>query len=98
MSGLRLSDKDGGVTLDIVVQPRCSREVVGPIVGDRLRVSVHAPPVESKANEAVKRVLAETLGVPRSAVTILYGDTGKRKTVHVAGLSAAAAASVISKL
>jgi uncharacterized protein YggU (UPF0235/DUF167 family) len=58
MSELKLSDKDGGVALDILVQPRCPREGVGPIMGDRLKVSVNAPPVEGKANQAVQRVLA----------------------------------------
>lgn len=98
MSELRLTDKDGGVTVDIVVQPRCPREGIGPVKGDRLKVSVNAPPVEGKANEAVQRVLAEAFGVARSAVTILRGETGKRKSVHIAGVSAAAAAAVLAKV
>jgi hypothetical protein len=89
MSELRLTDKAGGVTVDIVVQPRCPREGVGPVVGERLKVSVNAPPVEGKANEAVQKVLAAAFGVSRSAVTILRGETGKRKTVHIAGVTAA---------
>jgi hypothetical protein len=94
---LKVGEKDGAATLDIVVQPRCSREGVGPVVGDRLKVSVNAPPVDGKANEAVQRVLAETFGVPRSAVTILRGETGKRKTVRIAGVTAAVAAQVIAR-
>lgn len=90
MSDLHAREKDGGVTLDIVVQPRCPREGVGPVMGDRLKVSVNAPPVEGKANQAVQRVLAEAFGVSRAAVTILRGETGKRKTVHIAGLTLAA--------
>jgi len=58
---------------------------------------VNAPPVDGKANEAVQRVLAETFGVPRSAVTILRGETGKRKTVRIAGVTAAVAAQVIAR-
>jgi uncharacterized protein (TIGR00251 family) len=96
MSELKLSDKDGGVALDIVVQPRCPREGVGPILGDRLKVSVNAPPVEGKANMAVQRVLAQAFGVSRSAVTIVRGDTGKRKTVHIAGITVAAATRLIA--
>ncbi|HEX7598215.1 MAG TPA: DUF167 domain-containing protein [Polyangia bacterium] len=98
MSELRLSERDGGVTLDIVVQPRCPREGVGPALGDRLKVSVNAPPVEGKANQAVQRVLAEAFGVSRSAVTIVRGDTGKRKTVHIAGLTLAAATRLCATL
>lgn len=98
MTELKLAERDGGVTVDIVVQPRCPREGVGPVMGDRLKVSVNAPPVEGKANEAVQKVLAEAFGVHRSAVTILRGETGKRKTVHIAGVSAAVAAAIIDKV
>jgi uncharacterized protein (TIGR00251 family) len=81
--------------IDIVVAPRSARERVGPAVGDRLRVAVNAPPVDGKANEAVVRVLAEAFGVPRSAVAILRGETGKRKTVKIAGATAARLAQVL---
>jgi uncharacterized protein (TIGR00251 family) len=90
MSELRLTEKDGAVTVDIQVKPRSSREAVGPAQADRLLVSVNAPPVDGKANEAVVRVLAETFGVARSAVTIVRGETGKKKTVRLAGVTAAA--------
>ena len=96
MAELRVGEKDGAATLDIVVQPRCPREGVGPVKGDRLKVSVNAAPVEGKANEAVQRVLAATFGVPRSAVTILRGETGKRKTVRIAGVTAAVAMQLIA--
>ena len=98
MAELKVSEKDGAATLDIVVQPRCPRECVGPVVGDRLKVSVNAPPVEGKANQAVQRVLAEAFGMPRSAVTILRGETGKRKTVRIAGITAAVAKQMIAKV
>jgi uncharacterized protein (TIGR00251 family) len=97
MSELKLAERDGGVTVDIVVQPRCPREGVGPVMGDRLKVSVNAPPVEGKANEAVQKVLAAAFCVSRSAVTILRGETGKRKTVHIAGVSAATVTALVAK-
>jgi uncharacterized protein len=87
---VRITEKDGAVTVDIQVKPRASREGVGPVQGDRLCVAVNAPPVDGKANAAVVRVLAETFGVPRSAVTIVRGETGKKKTVRLAGVTAAA--------
>jgi hypothetical protein len=98
MGEFKVNDRDGAATLDIVVQPRCPREGVGPVLRDRLKVSVNAPPVEGKANQAVQRVLAEAFGVPRSAVTILRGETGKRKTVRIAGVTAAAVMQLITRL
>ena len=90
MMDLRLTEKDGAVTLDIAVKPRSSREGLGPVQGDRLVVAVNAPPVDGKANEAVVRLFARTFGVPRSAVSIVRGETGRKKTVRIAGVGAAA--------
>jgi len=85
-----MHEKDGAVTIDIAVKPRSSREGLGPVQGDRLCVAVNAPPVDGKANEAVGRVLAQTFKVPRSAVTIVRGETGRKKTIRIAGVTAAA--------
>ena len=85
----RITERDGGVVVDIVVKPRSSREGVGPVQGDRLVIAVNAPPVDGKANLAVVRVLAETFGIPRSSVTIVRGETGRRKIVRLAGVTAA---------
>jgi uncharacterized protein len=89
-----VTERDGGVTIDVAVKPRSSREGVGPVHGDRLVVAVNAPPVDGKANEAVVRVLAETFGVPKAAVSIVRGETGRKKTVRIAGITAAAVARV----
>jgi len=86
---VRVTEKDGDITVDIAVKPRCSREGLGPVQGDRLVVAVNAPPVDGKANAAVVRVLAQALGVARSAVTIVRGDTGRKKTLRIAGVTAA---------
>ena len=86
---LRATEKDGALTVDVVVQPRASREGIA-LMGDRLKVSVNAPPVDGKANEAVVRALAEALGVPRASVEILRGESGRRKTVRIRGVTLAA--------
>ena len=76
------------LVFDIQVVPRASRPAVGALVGERLRVAVAAPPVDGAANAAVIEALAEAFGVPRRAVEIVRGQTGRRKTVRVAGGSA----------
>jgi uncharacterized protein (TIGR00251 family) len=71
--------------IEVQVVPRASRVAVGPAVGARLRVAVTAPPVDGAANAAVIDALAEAFGVRRAAVSIVRGDTGRRKTVRIAG-------------
>jgi uncharacterized protein len=97
---LRVTEKDGGVLVDVLVQPRARRAEVGPVTsdgaGDRLRVAVTAPPVDGAANAAVVEALAEAFGVPKRAVTIVRGETGRRKTVRIAGVTAAAVLAVVA--
>lgn len=61
-------------------------EVVGWL-GDALKVKVHAPPVEGKANEALCTFLAETLALPKRSVRLVQGDGSRRKLVEIMGLS-----------
>jgi len=77
------------LTIDVLVVPRASRVAVGPMVGDRLRVAVTAPPVDGAANAAVIEALAQAFGVRRAAVAIVRGERGRRKTVRIAGAGAA---------
>ncbi|WP_055046992.1 DUF167 family protein [Devosia sp. A16] len=50
-----------------------------------LRVRVSAVPDKGKANAAVIAVLAKALGVPKSTITLVTGDTARLKTLHVSG-------------
>ena len=74
------------------VQPRASRtEVVGPY-GDAVRIRLTAPPVDGAANEALVEFRAERLEVPRSAVRIEGGASGRSKVVAVDGIDSDTAA------
>ena len=67
------------------VQPNAARSQVVGFQDDVLRVRVAAPAREGRANRALVDLLAESLGVPRSAVTILRGQTSRDKVVEVRG-------------
>ena len=75
---------------DVLVQPRASRERVGPVQGDRLKVAVTSPPVDGAANKAVVETLARALGVAKRDVTVAAGASSRRKTVRVVGVDRAA--------
>jgi uncharacterized protein len=57
-----------------------------------LRLRVAAVPDKGKANAAVVAVLAKALGVPKSAIALVAGDTARQKTLEIAGDGAALAA------
>jgi uncharacterized protein (TIGR00251 family) len=65
------------------VQPRANRDEFSEVQGDWLRVRVKAPPVDGKANLALRRFVADAFGVPRSQVEILAGDQSRGKRVLI---------------
>lgn len=87
---MKLTEHAGGVTLDVLVQPRASRAKLGPVHDGRLKVAVTSPPVDGEANAAVVELFAKQLGVPRGAVEVIAGQTSRRKTLRIAGVTAAA--------
>jgi uncharacterized protein (TIGR00251 family) len=88
-------DGAGGAVLELLVQPRSSRSrVIGEHDG-RLKIQLAAPPVDGEANDALLRFLAAALKVKRADVALLAGETGRRKRVRVAGVTAAAASAAL---
>lgn len=63
-----------------------------------LKVSVSAPPAEDRANEALLRLLAKELGLPRRDLALVVGRHSRSKIVHVAGDPAALLARLAAAL
>ena len=71
------------------VAPGATRAAVVGRHGETWKVRVAAAPERGRANEAVLRLLAEALRVPRDAVKLVSGHTGRDKIVELAGLGPA---------
>jgi len=72
--------------LEIRAVPNAPRSEVVGWLGEALKVKIHAPPVEGKANEALCSFLAQKLAVPMRAVRLLQGDSTRKKLVEIEGL------------
>jgi uncharacterized protein (TIGR00251 family) len=70
-----------GVELDISVVPNAKRTEVVGLHDGALRLRLHAPPVDGKANDALLRWLAARLVLSRSSVELVRGHAARRKTV-----------------
>jgi uncharacterized protein (TIGR00251 family) len=64
-----------------------SRKTSLEIEDGLLRVHLTAPAVDGKANEALLCLLAKTLRVPKSAITIARGERGKQKVIFIEAAS-----------
>ncbi len=90
-----LRAEPGALVLEVLVQPRASRTRAAGEHGGRLKIQLAAPPVDGEANAALVEFLARALRVRKADVTIERGETGRRKTVRVVGVTAAQAAAAL---
>lgn len=72
--------------LAVKVTPKASRNAVLGWQEGRLKLAVTAVPEDGKANAAVRKLLATTLRLPKSAVVLLRGDTHAEKLFDITGL------------
>ena len=86
---VRIYESESGVTFAAKVHPRAKTNAITGEVGDALKLSLTAPPIDGRANEACIEFFAKLLKVPRSSVTIASGQSSRNKTIRVAGMSSA---------
>ena len=77
--------RDDTLVLRVRIQPRASRDQVAGIHDQRLKISITAPPVDGAANQHLLGLLAREFRVPKSAVELLSGETGREKRLAVHG-------------
>lgn len=80
-------EREAGLELNVRVTPRASRNAI-EASPEQLKVRVTAPADAGKANAAVIKQLAKRLGVPKSAIRIVRGQTARQKVLAVADISA----------
>lgn len=84
-----------GCIVGIRLKPASSREKIVSVGADEICLAVTAAPVDGKANEAMIRLLAKMLDIPKSSIDVRRGSTSRNKLVEIAGM---AKEEVISKL
>ena len=83
-----IHERDGSVSFAVRIHPRAKKNAVTGEIGDVLKVSLTAPPVAGRANDACIEFFANLLKVPRSSVTIASGQTSRNKVIRVTALTA----------
>jgi len=69
--------------LSVFLQPRASRDrILGWHQGE-LKVAVTAPPVDGEANSRLIALLAKTLGIAKSRISLQSGQTSRHKKLLI---------------
>jgi uncharacterized protein len=85
-AALKLRAGAGGVLLGVRVSPSARRTALRGVYGDRLKVSVSAPPEDDRANQELTEALAKWLEVPRNSVRLEVGHRSRDKTIAFTGM------------
>lgn len=80
---------DSGVTLRLHIQPGAKKTEVVGLHGEALKIRLAAPPVDGKANACLIAFLADRLGLAKSAICLVSGDTSRAKRVRISGVDPA---------
>jgi uncharacterized protein (TIGR00251 family) len=91
LDALVITERDGAIRFDVRARPRAPRTKVLGVREGALHVAIAAPPVDGEANAELARALAAVFGVPARSVSVVAGQTGKRKVVEVGGVDVATA-------
>ena len=87
MSKSMLREVAGGVTLAVRAQPGAKKTAIVGVYGEgnaaQLKIAVQAPPVESRAHEALVAFLAELFGLPKQSVELISGSLSRSKVVRL---------------
>jgi uncharacterized protein len=75
------------ISFRVRVQPRASRDAIEGDHAGSLKVRLAGPPLEGRANESLRRLLAGRLNVHLSAVRIISGENSRNKRIAVAGVT-----------
>ncbi len=81
-----LTKKGTDIVIAVHVVPRASRDEISGEFNDSLKIRLKAPPVEGKANKALRKFLAKKLHIPLNAISIITGDTGRNKSIQITGI------------
>ena len=86
MSTLNIASVPGGIVIEVRVVPRAAKSGVAGLRDGAMLVRLNAPPVEGAANEELIEIVANALGVPRRAVTLVSGARSRQKRLQVQGV------------
>ncbi len=80
--------RDGdATTVTLHLQPGAKRSQVCGMYGDAVKLAIQAPPVDGKANAALREFIARRMKLPTAAVTLISGASGRDKRIRIAGVT-----------
>jgi uncharacterized protein len=97
-----LRSNASGITLAVRAQPGAKRTAIAGRYGEgaaaQIKIAVHAPPLEGRANAALLEFLAKTFSLPKSAIELVSGDSSRSKVFQIRGITLAQANAILARV
>ncbi|MFQ5732352.1 MAG: DUF167 domain-containing protein [Planctomycetaceae bacterium] len=77
-----------GVLLPVQAQPKAKKNAISGVHDGRLKVTVTQAPERGKANDAILKLLAKSLGLKRSQLALVSGKASRTKVIRATGIDA----------
>jgi uncharacterized protein (TIGR00251 family) len=87
-----------GLTFSVYVQPRASKIALAGCHNNALKIKLTAPPVGGAANKQCIQILAKTIGLPKSAITITGGQSHRLKQIQISPMGTSFTSSQLNDL
>lgn len=87
MDSAWINQSNNGVIIIVHAVPRATADAVQGLHGDALKIRLHAPPVDGKANEALISFLSRKLNIPKGYIAVKSGANQRRKIISISGLT-----------
>lgn len=81
--------KDNSFFISLLIQPNSKKTEIQGLHDNKLKVRIHSPPVDGKANEEVIRFFSKLLKIKKNQIDIVKGHTDKTKLLQISDISEA---------
>ena len=86
-ASVNIRNLEGGISISFHVQPGAKKSEMVGVHGEALKVRIHAPPVDGKANAELIRFLSDIFSHPAKDISILRGEQGREKVIFIRGMT-----------
>jgi len=82
-----MNETEHGTELFVRVVPRAAKNEIKGVHDGALKIRITTPPIDGKANKALIEFLSKTLNCPKAEIELVRGETARRKTICIRGLT-----------
>ena len=82
---INFKEEKDGISIKISVVPNSSKSCIIGVLDGALKIKLHSPPIEGKANKEAIEFISSLLNIPKSSISVLRGNKNKLKTLMLKG-------------